>query len=160
MKNNIEVVRDLINELLVLMGTNAKAMVSWDQENEAFMVEIDTADEQGLLIGKRGETLASLQVLLGMMLRQKTGAWVRVIVNVGDWRQKQETRLQEIAAQAKARALETSEPQALYNLSPAERRIIHLFLAKDKEVVTESQGEGRDRFLLIRKNEGKAVKKS
>lgn len=149
-KEKIETLEELANKLLSLMGTKAKAEVKEDKENQTFIVEIDAGEETGLLIGRRGETLNSIQSVLGMMLRQKFEEWSRVVVNVGDWREKQEDYLKGIAEQAATKAKETGEPQAIYNLSPAERRIIHLTLSEDPGVETESTGEEAERYLVVK----------
>jgi len=142
--------QETTDSLLALMGTEAKASVSEDKENDAFVVNIDAKDESGLLIGKRGETINSLQMVLGMIFRQKTGEWKRILVNIADWRDKQETRLKDLALQAAQRVRETGEEQQLYNLSPGQRRTIHLFLAEEEGVKTESMGEGSDRYLVVK----------
>lgn len=142
-------VKDLAEELLSLMGTKVKIEVNEDKENEAITVDIDAPEEAGLLIGHRGETLLSIQSALGMMVRQETDEWVRIIANIGDWREKQESQLNDLAAQAADRAKETGEPQPLYNLNAGQRRTIHVFLAKEKDIETESVGEGEDRYLVV-----------
>lgn len=149
-KELVELVEKKVNELLSLMGTKAKAKASYDKENEAVLVDIDSEEEAGLLIGRHGETLASLQAILGIMVRQKTGEWARVVVNVGDWREKQESYLREMAQVTSERAKQTGEPQYLYNLTPAQRRVVHLALSADKEVETFSEGEGDERYLVVR----------
>jgi spoIIIJ-associated protein len=113
-------------------------------------VNLDTEEETGLLIGRQGETLAAIQTILGMIARRDFDEWVRIAVNVGDYQEKQESRLKELASQTALRAKETKEPQYLYNLTPNQRRIIHLTLSEDKEIETESQGEGRERYLIVR----------
>ena len=118
------------------------------------MVDIDAKEETGLLIGRRGETLNSIQTILGIMARQKTGEWARIIVNVGDWREKQESHLKELADQAALRAKETGQPQPIYNLSASQRRVIHLALAEDPEVETISEGEGEERYLIVKPANG------
>jgi len=138
------------NKLLELMGTKAKAEASEDKENEAIVVNIETEEERGLLIGHHGETINSLQAALGMMVREETGEWKRVIVNVGDWRERQEEQLVKLASEVAERAKQTGEAQPLYNLTPAQRRIVHIELAKDAEVTTESTGEGTDRYLVVK----------
>ncbi|MCJ7805282.1 hypothetical protein MUP46_01420 [Patescibacteria group bacterium] len=150
-KNKILVqVDEAANGLLTLMGTKAKARVYEDKENQAIRVDIETEDETGLLIGRHGETLASMETALGMMIRQSVGEWVRIIVNVGDWRERQEDHLKEIAEQAMERAIQTGEPQPIYNLTPAQRRIVHLALSESKDVETESVGEGLERYLVVK----------
>ncbi len=150
MKENIDELKRLTDELLVLMGTKAKAEVSFDQENDALVVSVDAGDETGLLIGKRGETLMSLQTILGIILKQKTGEWKRVVVNVGDYREKEEDYLKNLGISAAERARETGEDQPLYNLNPGQRRIIHLALADEKGIETESVGEGEERYLVVK----------
>lgn len=149
-KDNVKLVRGMANQLLDLLGTKAKAKVSEDKENEAVKVDIETEEEAGLLIGNRGETLTSIQSVLGSMVRTETGEWQRIVVNVADWREREEKRLRELAKQTAERAKATGEPQPLYNLTPTQRRIVHLELAEDAEIETESQGEGRERFLVVK----------
>jgi spoIIIJ-associated protein len=149
MKNE-KILKELADELLSLMGTKATAEVSGDKENECYLVNINGGDETGLLIGKKGETLLSLQTILGIMLKQRTGEWERVTVNVGDYLEKEEEYLKNLALNTASRAKETGEPQSLYNLKPAQRRIIHMVLAEDKEVTTESLGEGEERYLVVK----------
>ena len=150
LKGKVSSIQELTDKLLELMGTKAKAVVSEDKENEAIRVDIEADAETGLLIGRHGETLDALQVILGMMLFQESKEWARVIVNVGDWREKQEDQLKSLAIQAAERARETGEPQTLFNLNASQRRIIHMVLTDEKDIETESSGEGKERFLVIK----------
>ena len=150
MEDKVKILQKLTEELLSLMSTKAKPKVSYDKDNEAFGVNIDAGDETGLLIGKKGETLLGIQTILGFLLKQKTGEWVRILVNVGDYREKEEGYLKDLAASTAQRAKETGEPQNLYNLKAWQRRIIHLVLSEDKDITTESEGEGEERFLIIK----------
>ncbi len=145
-----ETLKALTIELLQLMGVNQEAQVVYDQENDAYSVTIDAGDATGLLIGRKGETLTSIQTILAVLLKQKTGEWKRVVVNIGDYREKEEDYLHNLATSAATRAKETGEPQSLYNLTPAQRRIVHMALAEDNDLVTESMGEGNERYLVIR----------
>ena len=149
MKRTTDLLQRTVDEVLSLMSVSATAEVSFDKKEEAFMVNIEAGDATGLLIGKKGETLSSLQTVLGIMLKQKTGEWTRVVVNVGDYREKEEDYLKGLAESSAARAKETGEPQNLYNLKPWQRRIIHMYLSEDPDVVTESQGEGEERYLVV-----------
>jgi spoIIIJ-associated protein len=72
------------------------------------------------------------------------------VVNVGDYREKEEDYLKSLAASTAQRARETKEPQNLYNLKPWQRRIIHLALSEEKDLTTESMGEGEERYLIIK----------
>ncbi|KKU12406.1 MAG: Single-stranded nucleic acid binding R3H domain protein [Candidatus Woesebacteria bacterium GW2011_GWA1_45_8] len=149
--NKLKEVESLAKELLSLMGISVSPEVSEDKKNEAFLVLLKTEEEAGLLIGRHGQTIEALQAALGMLAKERLGEWVRVIVNVGDWREKQEEHLKTLASSAAERAKLTGEPQPLYNLTPAQRRVIHLALSEDPEVETESLGEDEERYLVVKK---------
>ena len=152
-ETNTEVAQKLSEELLILMGVDAKIDVSEDKENQALVINISSDNETGLLIGRHGQTLLSFQAAIGMMLKQKLGEWIRVIVNVGDWRQKEEEHLKDLAESTAERVRTTGEPQPIYNLTPSQRRIVHLTLSEDPELSTESEGEGEERYLVVKKKE-------
>lgn len=150
MEENKKILNELVEKLLDLMGVVAEHSIVYEEENQAFLIQIDSEKEIGLLIGVRGETINAVQTFIGMALKLRTGEWHRVIVNVGDWREKQADKLTELALSAAARAKETGDDQPLYNLSAADRRLVHMALVDDKEIETESFGEGEDRYLIIK----------
>lgn len=150
MKKSEKVLQKITEELLDLMSVQGSAEVSFDKDQEAFIVDVDPGEATGLLIGKKGDTLSSLQLILAMLLKAKVGEWNRVVVNIGDYREKEEEYLKNLAANTADRAIETGEPQNLYNLKPWQRRVIHLALSENKEVVTESEGEEVERYLVIK----------
>lgn len=149
-KDNTQLLEEVANKLLDLMGTSATAKVSEDKENETLLVDIDPKEEAGLIIGRHGETLLSFQTLLNMIYKSKVGEWARILVNVGDWREKQEEHLKELAESTAQRAKETGEDQFLYNLKPGQRRIIHMELSKNNEIETLSEGDEPERYLIVR----------
>lgn len=150
MKKNIKSLQEVAEKLLSLMGTKATVEVSYDEGNSSYLVNINGGEETGLLIGKKGETLLSLQTIFGIFLKNETGEWKRITVDVGDYLEKEESYLKNLALGAASRAKETGQPQSLYNLKPNQRRIVHLILSEDKDVVTESVGEGNERYLVVR----------
>jgi spoIIIJ-associated protein len=139
-------------ELLTLMGVAATVTITETKENgePTLNVNIETEQETGLLIGAHGSTLQAIQIFLGMALRQHAGEWQRVVVNVGDWKEKQEESLRQLAESTAARARQTEEDQHLYNLNSAQRRIVHMILAEEVDLETESTGEGEERYLIVR----------
>lgn len=143
---------ELARELFELVGIGAELEIEASEEDEGWgvVVSIDTQEHTGLLIGGKGETLSALQSFLGIALKNRLGEWVRVTVDVGDWRERQTEHLESLADQSVTRALETGEPQNLYNLNSAQRRIIHMHLSANNKVETISEGEGRERYLVIR----------
>ena len=146
--DDIKQVTAVVEDLLAKLEVTGGVGVTTD-ETGAFRVNIDT-EETGLLIGYHGKTLESFQLILGIIISKKLGRWVKVYVNVGDYREKREETLMHMAQRAAERALALGRPVELSRLSPAERRIIHLTLSGDERVATESVGEGDDRVLLVK----------
>ncbi len=143
-----EQVQHITEDLLQRLGIPGAVSVDID-ETEAYRVHIET-EETGLLIGFHGRTLESLQIILGLLVSKALGSWVRVYVNVGDYREKREEALMLMAQQAAERALTQNRPIELAHLSASERRVIHLTLSGDERVETESIGEGSRRTLLVK----------
>ncbi len=140
---------ELFEKLMSLLGLKSSFEITEDDANNAYLINIKGEDETGLIIGARGRTLSSLQMLTGLMLKNLTGEWKRVIIDVSDYREKEEDRLTKLAEQTAQRVLESGETQNLYNLTPSQRRIVHMTLSENDKVVTESQGEGVDRYLVV-----------
>lgn len=144
----IDKVKEITEELLKRLEVTGTVAVDID-ETGAYQVQIDT-EETGLLIGFHGRTLESFQIILSIIVSKKLDAWVKVYVNVGDYRQKREETLMHMAQRAAERAISFGHPVELPNLSPSERRVIHLTLGGDERVATESVGEGMNRTLIVK----------
>jgi spoIIIJ-associated protein len=142
-------IQDLTEKLLSLSGVSAQVEVI-DMGENTYTVNLSTDDETGLLIGFRGENINAIQTVLGMMLKGQTREWCRLIVNIGDYREKQEEKLKELADQSADRAIETNESQPIYNLTAAQRRVVHMHLSERSDITTESQGEDPERYLVVK----------
>lgn len=138
-----------VTELFELIGLNSNVEVLYDSEENTASINIEGGNETGLLIGHHGQTIGSLQSVISLMVKQEVGEWVRIIVNVGDYREKQEEHLVRLANETLERARQTGEPQPIYNLTPAQRRVVHMELSKNDDVVSESTGEGDERYLVV-----------
>ena len=145
----IKTTKEISEKLLKLLGVEAKVEAAEDKENEAIKVQIETT-EAGILIGYHGETLSSFQLILGIMVSRKIGEWIRILVNIGDYREKREEILRRMALTAAQRAKFANEPVTLPSLSGGERRIIHLVLAGHPDVISESEGEEENRRLIVK----------
>lgn len=143
-----DTIKELTEKLLSLTGVNAEIEVV-DMGEGVYEVNLSTEDETGLLIGFRGENINAIQTVLGIMLKGQTGEWYRLVVNIGDYREKQEEKLTELATQSAERAIETQESQPIYNLNAAQRRTVHMHLSERNDVTTESQGEDNERYLIV-----------
>lgn len=120
-----------------------------EETDEEIRLTLDTQDS-GMIIGYHGETLDALQLILSLVLAKKLEGFKRVSIEVGDYKKKREEWLKHLAADAKEKAISQNREVSLEELKPWERRIIHLILAEDDEVVSESVGEGRERVLVVR----------
>lgn len=145
---HLEQVKEITEDLLKRLDVAGTVTVDVD-ETGAYQVQIDT-EETGLLIGFHGKTLESFQILLGIIVSKKLTAWVKVYVNVGDYRQKREESLMHMAVAAADRAITYGNPVELPHLSPGERRVVHMTLGGDERVLTESVGEGMNRTLVVK----------
>ena len=143
-----EKVKEITEDFLKRLDVAGQVVVDVD-ETGAYRVHIET-EETGLLIGFHGKTLESFQIILGLLVSKELETWVKVYVNVGDYREKREEALMLMAQHAAQRALAAGRPIELPHLSPSERRVIHLTLAGDERVETESVGVGAARTLLVK----------
>lgn len=149
--NITEQIKKITKDILSKLKSEAVVEVSEDKAGSEtnFKVNIQT-QETGLLIGHHGETLNSLQLLLGVILYKKLTEWVHVVVDVGNYRKMREESIKEMVGRIVNEVEATNQPITLPYLSPLERRIVHMMLTDHKKVMSESVGEGRDRRLTIR----------
>lgn len=112
-------------------------------------LDIVEAEDVGILIGRRGETLGSLQFLTTLITSKKVGKWSKVIVDVEGYRIRREAALRNLALRIAQRVQQTRQPMALEAMPPNERRIVHLALQNHPAVSTASTGEGDQRHVVI-----------
>lgn len=150
-QDNSKAVKDAAEKLVSLMGISGE--VSTKEEEEAnILVEI-TTEQAPILIGRHGETIAAFQTILNQIVYKLLGEGKRVLVDCGNWRTKQEGSLKTLAFSVAQRAIETGSPQSLFNLRSDERRLVHLALSEHPDVISESQGEGKERHIVIKPKE-------
>lgn len=114
------------------------------------VVEIDIQTESiGIIIGHRGETLDALQYLTSLAIKRATDTYVRVIVNVGNYRNKRENTLRSLAEKNANYVLKTGRRYGFEPMNPYERRIIHTTIQDIEGVTSRSVGSGVDRRVLI-----------
>lgn len=153
-KNNTEdIIKEIVSDLLLKLNISGDIEVVQNITDETsennFNVNIKT-EETGLLIGHHGETLNSMQLILGVILYKKLGIWIRVILDVGDYRKMREESIKEMVTRMVGEVEANSMPIILPFLTPLERRIVHIMLADNLKVTSESIGVGRDRRVTIK----------
>lgn len=137
-----------LKELLTLMDVDARVDAS-DGEDGAIKLSISSEDS-ALLIGYHGKTIGALGTILGVISYERYGEKVPVLIDVDGWRERREETVIGIAHQAAEHVKATGESAPIHNLTPYERRVVHMALAEDPDVITESEGEGRDRYLVVK----------
>jgi spoIIIJ-associated protein len=150
-EEDTEVARETLERMLDLLEfPNVVTVRKVERDRATTNVHLDVAGEDvGLIIGRHGETLGSLQFLLNACLSKQLPKGTRVIVDVEHYRDRREQSLRGIALRAADRASRERHPVTLQPMPPNERRIIHLTLQTSPYVTTESTGEGPERRVVI-----------
>ena len=147
-----EVAVAALSAIMAHMGIYAEIEVfPAESEEEPLTLNIHARDRQllGLLIGRRGETLAALQLLMNLVVSKQTGIHERVTIDVEGYRQRRETNLRSMAERVAQQVRQSGNPVMLEAMPPNERRIIHMQLAEYPDVSTESEGEGDQRRIVV-----------
>lgn len=139
--------KETLLEILARMGIQAEVAV--EDTPDAISLTLKGADE-GLLIGKRGQTLDALQYVVNKILSKQGREKKQVVVDTEDYRKKREEALVALAEKVSQKVRKTRKPVTLGNMTARERRIIHLTLQNDDSVVTKSRGEGPNRKIIVR----------
>ena len=119
------------------------------KENGGYLVFDLQGENLGILIGRRGDTLDSLQFLLNLVINDKNNAKVKGIIDIENYRAKREETLIGLGHKLAAKARKTGQKVVLEPMNPQERRIIHMALQNDKRVTTYSEGEEPYRKVVI-----------
>ena len=149
-----EILRELLNLMKVSASIGVKeSSLSGVVEGHSSVTLNITGENLGILIGRRGQTLSSLQYLVYLMLSHRMKARVPLVVDVEDYRERRVEALRRLALHMAERVSSTGQSVALEPMPPSERRIIHLALQDYPGVTTESigQGEGRKVTILFQK---------
>lgn len=144
-KDELGAIAAKLEELLTFFGYNVA--VTPEEQGRTVHLNIETSDG-ARLIGHRGETLAAIQHIMNSM-HQDQGEKHFIVVDVAGYKEARANRLAEKVQQDAKKVIETGEPWRLRPMNAAERRIVHMALADIEGVATESEGEGRDRRVVI-----------
>jgi spoIIIJ-associated protein len=122
-----------------------------DETQHSIMLYVEGLDEEtvGLMIGRRGETLRSLQFLLNTIVNRVAGRWPQLVIDVGNYRQRRQESLESLARRVAEQVRTTRRPVPLEPMQAYDRRIVHMALREDTTVYTESAGEGETRRIIV-----------
>jgi spoIIIJ-associated protein len=152
-ENILAYTEQVTSELLSKMKLSARVSASYTSPDEggdkAILADV-RGDDLSVLIGRRAETLNALQYIIGLIVSKEAGKWIQVIVDVEGYRARRERQLRQLARRMAEQAIRTGKRQVLEPMSSAERRIVHLELRDNPEVISESVGEEPARKVTIR----------
>lgn len=147
MEKKKKIIQKTTEELFKLLDIAGDITVEVDDETANIVL---STDDSGIVIGRHGDMLESLQTVLALCVSKKLDKFYRISLEVGDYKKNREEWLRSMVQDTKDRVLTENREISIPSLKAWERRIVHLSLQDDKEVVSESVGEGRDRILVVR----------
>ena len=148
-KNSVaDKAKEFLKEVFDAMNIVVVIDVKYDEENRNIDIEL-SGDEMGVLIGKRGQTLDSLQYLVSLVVNKDEDEYIRVKVDTEDYRKRRKETLENLAKNIAYKVKRTKRPVSLEPMNPYERRIIHSALQNDRYVTTHSEGEEPFRRVVV-----------
>ena len=144
---DVDVTVDVLQHILQYMNIRALVQV---RSTDPLTLNIQGINENlGLLIGRRGETLSALQLLVSLIVGHRTKHRMRIIIDAENYRERREENLRSLALRVAQQVRNYRRSIALEAMPPHERRIVHIALADSKDISTESIGEGEARRVVI-----------
>ena len=146
----ISIAQEVLVEMFELMEVDAEVRLRTNSiAGEDLSIDI-MGDDSGLLIGRGGTTLSSLQFMVNFIVSKRLTEWTPVNIDVEGYRQRRYKYLETLAERLAKRVRNTGKPFTLDPMPANERRVIHMALARNSQVTTESTGVGSERRLSIR----------
>jgi len=141
-----EVGREVLDTLLGLLGVTGEVEVLSDEIPVAFDIK---GEDLGILIGRRGQTLASLEYITKLLVTRRLKVWLPLTVDVAGYRERRRDSLQRLALYLAEQVKSRRRAMTMEPMPADERRIVHLTLADDPDVTTQSIGEGESRKVVV-----------
>ena len=144
-----EVARVFLNDVFQAMNMEVVIAIKYNEEEKNMDIEL-SGNEMGVLIGKRGQTLDSLQYLTSLVVNKGKSDYIRVKLDTEDYRRRRKETLENLARGIAYKVKKTRKPVVLEPMNPYERRIIHSALQGNKYVETVSEGEEPYRHVVVK----------
>lgn len=141
-------IQTFLNNMFGAMNMEVKADITFDDEENSVNVDL-SGDNMGVLIGKRGQTLDSIQYLTSLVINKNSEKYVRVKLDTENYRKRRKETLESLAKNIAYKVKRSRRPVSLEPMNPYERRIIHSALQADKFVSTRSEGEEPFRHVVV-----------
>jgi len=152
-KPNFDYAVDYLTEILKGLGMEVNK-IDVEEEDDVLRFSIDCGENYGIVVGRRGETLDSIQYLLRLVVNKNSDDYKRVSVNVGTYREKREGTLQNVAKKIADKVKKYGRRETLEPMNPYERRIIHTTIQGIEGVTSRSVGMGDSRRVVVELEEG------
>lgn len=140
--------KNFLHDVFVAMNMTVAVDVKYDEAGKSMDIDL-SGDEMGVLIGKRGQTLDSLQYLVSLVVNKGSEDYIRVKVDTENYRERRKETLENLAKNIAYKVKRTKRSVSLEPMNPYERRIIHSALQNDRYVTTYSEGEEPFRRVVV-----------
>ncbi len=141
-------IKEFLNNMFGAMNMEVKADITFDDEENSVNVDL-SGDNMGVLIGKRGQTLDSIQYITSLVINKNSDKYVRVKLDTENYRKRRKETLESLAKNIAYKVKRSRRPVSLEPMNPYERRIIHSALQSDRFVSTRSEGEEPFRHVVV-----------
>lgn len=160
-KNKVEVsvtdmAKQFLGDVFQAMNISADIEIDYNEEEKNMYVNVQ-GEDMGVLIGKRGQTLDSLQYLVSLVVNKDTEGYIKVKLDTENYRERRKETLENLAKNIASKVRKTGHAVSLEPMNPYERRIIHSALQNDKYVETHSEGEEPYRKVVVTLKKGVRV---
>ncbi|SHJ37260.1 RNA-binding cell elongation regulator Jag/EloR [Pseudobutyrivibrio xylanivorans] len=143
-----QVAKDFLDGVFEAMQLEVNISMEFNESDETLLIDL-AGPEMGVLIGKRGQTLDSLQYLTNLAVNRSSEKYTRVKIDTEDYRRRRKETLENLAKNMASKVKRTKKAVTLEAMNPYERRIIHSALQNDNNVTTHSEGEEPYRYVVI-----------
>ena len=143
---------DLLSQMLQHLDIEAEIELSWleDEEDGDRPLNLNVVgDDLGILIGRNGETLASIQYLIRLMVNQELHSWKNIVIDIDSYKQRRAEQLDQMAQRLAEQVVASGRPASLEPMPANERRLVHMALRNHQQVYTASTGEDQRRKVQI-----------
>ena len=140
--------KDFLDQVFHAMELEVEILLNFDESTNTLEAEFK-GDDMGVLIGKRGQTLDSLQYLTNLAVNKKTEEYIKVKLDTENYRRRRKETLENLAKNIAYKVKKTRRPVSLEPMNPFERRVIHSALQNDRYVATHSEGEEPFRHVVV-----------
>lgn len=149
LENIKDTVKDFLTKILGSMGLKVDYEFNFDEVDKSLNILMVSEEDMGIIIGKRGQTLDSIQYLVGLVVNKNTDDYIRIKLDTENYRERRKEKLYSLAKSIASKVKKTRKAVTLEPMNPYERRIIHSALQNDNFVTTKSEGDEPFRYIVV-----------